>query len=89
LVFVAYLVHQIRLKTQTINAEQGTSPAGNNLQNASNDSNRTNASAYEEVSNEQLYAGLNRSGVEEYDDRAYAHLNHVADQYVIQEESSI
>ena len=38
---------------------------------------------------EQSYTGLNRSDVGEYDDRTYAHLNHVADVYMLQEETGI
>jgi hypothetical protein len=89
-VFIAYLVYQIRLKSPTTQAEQNTTENGNNSENIiPDDSERINASTYEQVNDEQSYTGLNRSGVEEYDDRSYAHLNQVADVYVMQDETGI
>ena len=89
LVLVAYLAYQNRLKSPTTGAEQKTTENGNNLENVPDDPERMNASTYEQVNDEQSYTGLNRSGVEEYDDRSYAHLNQVADVYVMQDETGI
>jgi hypothetical protein len=88
LVFIPYLVHRICFKSQNTKRGQETTDTGNNLENADNPE-RFDASIYEEVSDEQFYSSLNRSGEEIYDDRCYAHLNQVIDTCVRQEETGL
>ena len=90
LVFIAYLVYQIRQKSPGAKARQQAADMDNNSGNVHvNDSNGIDASTYEQMGDEQSYTGLNRSDVGEYDDRSYAHLNQVVDVYVMQEETGI
>ena len=90
-VFNAYSIYQSCIKSQITTADagvQGTTDAGNNSWNVHvDDPNRIDTSTYEQVGDELPYTDLNRSGVGEYNDNFYAHLNHGADVYVIEEET--
>ena len=92
IVLIAYLVYESRFKSQantTGAAGQEATDAGNNSGNVNDSNNRIDASAYEQVGDEQHYTDLHRFGVGEYDDRSYAHLNQGVDVYVIEEETEI
>ena len=89
LVLIAYLVYQIRLKSGPKAIQQAADEDNNSGNVHVDDPSRIDASTYEQVGDEQHYTDLHRSGVDEYDDRSYAHLNQVADVYVIQEETGV
>ena len=90
LVFIAYLVYQIRQKSPGAKAGQQAADVDNNSGNIHvDDPNRIDSSTYEQVGDERSYTDLHRSDVGEYDDRSYAHLNQVVDVYVMQEETGI
>ena len=87
---IAYLFYQIRLKSPDKKAGQERTDASDHSGSVDlDDPNRIDASTYEQMGDEQSYTGLNRSGVGEYDDRCYAHLNQVADVSVMQEETGV